>query len=589
MSKKAFWCWLGGVILATAAATWAVLEYAHRNPDSWLAHMFRHAGVLWEKQSTPTPSWLNNAPSSGAASLRRSIPTNPSPSLPPDILEQSLRELKLLDELATSGQRNQSADQTEVASLFDEFTPEKIPIRPRLVPPDPSYEGTLVSEGRQSAPVASLEHLPVTPQPHSEPGVPEDLDEEVAQLESAERFEDCDETPGSCHDAEKDTQDTSGGTGALRGQCNTPGCVANWSDCLRYWLGWICADTSSPGRKTQPKANNDQAEETGGGRRTAKPSCADGGHCAASRPRGAVPQQGCETCPCAGEAGAASLKAPVLVRRVYPIADLIESHDQGHQLQQLIIETLGPHTWQGTAPSVNFIRPALCPNCNQKATPQPAPEQGIGYIRYYPGVQCLVVVQTSEVQKEIVDFLGELRRAARYRELSGTGATKSLPCPSPEGEHIVVVPVIRPVLVPVAIPVPVGVGEQELPPPEFRAPHQAPHDDQNALPTFPDRPFAPPKTPEKLPNCQRQDFPALEMLERFQEWWRGAMPHRSRLPDCQPILPAHPQILPVFPPQGPEDEADDLQGAHWDHEDCDDLEDFQPLETELHPPIGEAD
>jgi hypothetical protein len=81
-----------------------------------------------------------------------------------------------------------------------------------------------------------------------------------------------------------------------------------------------------------------------------------------------------------------------LVRRVYPVADLVGASGKADNLIEVLTTTIGPGSW--------------------------APEGGPGTIAYFAEGQCLVVSQSAAVQDEVRQLLEELR-AARPAQRKG--------------------------------------------------------------------------------------------------------------------------------------------------------------------------
>ncbi|GBD36732.1 hypothetical protein HRbin36_01860 [bacterium HR36] len=504
-------------------------------------------------------------------------------SLPPELLEQHLRELKLLDQWASANAPTTSGNSTP--SSHDPFSPETIPVPPRPAVADkPEQDTVTLSDGRPLAPVASVEILPIAPQPPQRDAVPEDLDDETAEQTPAnsaiqddanEPSQDNEDAGSSCAQHRED------GFVAALGLCNAPGCVCDWVERFVAWLGQFCPCSTPHARGSLPAScavlPQSEASEPGhcngcgGGARYVQ--CTE-----AARTIADSATQRAESC-----SRSCPRQAPVLVRKVYPVADLIGSHDEGTTLCQLVTDFVACNTWL-CEPQSSGVELEVAPHCRAAACQAPRPQEKVrGRIAYFPGAACLVVLHVPEVQREVAEFLGELRRAAQLQELELRPAAGGMDSgPGKEPPNVLVIPVVRHVFVPVAVPVPVGVPDHKLPPPEqFRIPPASPDDED--FPASPARRFAPPATPEKLPNCQPPEPGPGFPWHRFWDSWRGGMPALPLRPEFLPQHPKAPRTLPNTPPcPAPNDSA----SPPAETEDCPDLEDFHPLETDLHPPIG---
>lgn len=590
MPSKTPWWLLGAILVATATATLAILEYAHRRPDSRVAQLLRRARLLSQPSSHPEQQpGTQPGHSSHVAKHSSNVP---GPSLPPDVLEQGLRELKLLDQLAVQQLfPNPSVANNDGSQPNDEFAPEKIPVPPRLALADAdTLDNTPVPDGRSLAPVVSLEVLPVAPRPRQTEPVPDDLDDETAER-----------VPDDCHaepekldlpSADTDSEDQPPREGkaspGTMGLCNSPGCVSDLGDCLSNYHAklscWLEKLETCWTRTAQvvEKVARLVAKQAycflGTG--TCRERC--------DQARGCFPNANHSLARCCASADSRSCQEPAkVVRRVYPVGDLLETAEDGQVLRDLVAEFVRPYSWQ----SYQQLPGCSCSNLptlgsdspNDGEKPASCQKAFRGKIEYYPACRCLIVLHTPDVQKEVAAFLSELRRAARLAQSEPKPVHYgSAPCPLEKPERVIVLPVMRPVIVPVAVPVPVGVPDEEPSWPQFRIP-QTP-DDEN-IPEQPAHQLVP-KTPERLPDCQR--FPA-RLRANNQPWCsptRGATPQVPLPPEITPRILPHSHTLPMLPQAPQQRPSNRLEKQHPDDLEEPGPEDFQPLETDLLPPIG---
>ena len=578
MQNRSNWWLVTATVVATAMATLAVLEYVHRHPAS------RPSWWRWRtatSQDESTPRLQIQGITASDSSRSAWISAEPPAAVPPDVLQQGLRELRLLDQCASSPM---SADASEPSVVgVDDFLPEKIPVPPRCLSGNEgaSEERPTIPDGRTLLPVVSVEVLPVAPNPLSPSETPEDLDSDTAeppgqadaercrqtQPEDARTDDSADPTPAPQEDAEEPGDSYSFaapfslGQLAVVGVGNAP-CqaeVASIADILRCvvkLVGWVCdCGPASTNDCRSYRSASVEPEACTRCCRSGQSSTASGRQSAeALQPTQAAPAVCANKCERGGDRSVSQRPAqPKLIRRVYPVAELVESPEDSTDLENLIAEILD----------------CECPYTRQ------------GLVRYYNGTRCLVVMETSDNHARIVALLNELRQAAREQWQSvGARAAPPVPaspgkhpqpCPAGELERVLVVPIVRPVLVPVAVPVPVGVPDTELPPPPFRVPDSGSGEEE--CPECPAQRLAPPTTPEQLPDCPCDPAELLPALRRFFEPLRGAVPETE--PDRD--LRRCPETPPVFPGQ------DDNGEEPCPPEDC---EDIQPLETDLYPPIG---
>ncbi|MCS7167331.1 MAG: hypothetical protein RMI91_07375 [Gemmatales bacterium] len=578
MSSKATWWWLGGIVIGSAAATWAVLEFAQRHPESQLAHWFRRFGLLASPQSKNWRQLPTSIPAPVDLAGHYILPTHPKVTLPPDILDQSLRELKLLDTTALTASELPSRDQIVASSDQDEFAPEKIPVPPRLV--QTGSPQVVPLDIRSSGHSGSDETNAAPPQSSEEAVIPEDLDDETSQpapVDQGQQHQECNQP--SCN---IDHDCVCPANGYVAGLCDLTTPLDSWAGFVRQWIGHFCKcgaggyTTGHSHSKTKSLTpSRAPSHQKSNARSKARSDTYE-------HPRGAVPKpEGAAACPCPCQMSEKSALA--FVCRVYPVAHLIETHEQGQELEQVINEAVAPGTWQKSSGCAVAAWPQGA--CTDDVRPATASTSKRGYVKYVSGPRCLVVVHTAQVQREVAELLRQMRRAACSPIPAYGSATESVPSPPPEAEHVLVVPIIRPVFIPVAIPIPVGMPEQELPPPQFRVPPGMPHE-EDETPTLPHRPFAPPKTPEKLPDCQPKFVLPADWLEHFSEWWRGTIPQLPLRAPAFPNCPAPPHTLPIVPSHDPQHKPDHSDGKIPEADDSDDWEDYQPLETDLSPPVG---
>jgi hypothetical protein len=117
----------------------------------------------------------------------------------------------------------------------------------------------------------------------------------------------------------------------------------------------------------------------------------------AARPceAGACEARGCSTQTCTG------CCESQLVRRIYPVSHVADPDDGAcvGRLVLLVCKMVAPSTWEACG--------------------------GRGVVEYYPPGKCLVVLQTTDVQKEVEQFLGELGQAVASAQDRPTPMTSS--------------------------------------------------------------------------------------------------------------------------------------------------------------------
>ena len=589
MHGKSNWGLLTATVLATAIATLAVLEYLHRHPDCRLGRWWHSA------QQTISPS----EPATLRLQLRAwqssdSSPTAESdspPSIPPDILQQSLRELRLLDQFASGSAASEPAVTSDPA--VDEFCPEKILVPPRCVPADAdmSQERIANRDGRTLAPVVGVETLPVAPKPVILENTPDDLDDDTArQTEPAngtpgdpEQSEPAEETvPVSPQSSASLTHKFSVSYARVVAVANGPCCtdveivveVRKQVNNLLNWLcGWCqvlddnCCRSTCHTRVSKRgdcccHCRCEQAKkQTDSDTRDSPVKTHHVRSCDANQSGQNCPRRAC--------------LPPVqamLVLRVYPVADLVESAKDGCDLEALVAKLVGSQCVPDAR--LGYL-------CQISTDDRSRDEQA--WVAYHNGCRALVVMETFENHGRIAAFLSEMRKAARTKnELEracrcqeASESTRELPCPVGEPERVLVVPMVRPVFVPVAVPVPVGIPDTELPLPQFRVPD--PGSDDEDCPECPARRFVLPTTPEQLPDCRGMPAEILPMLRQLFEQLRGAIPKVTPEYPQSPKRNSYPSTLPVLPADQP-DSDDDCPPY--------DDEDLQPLESDLSPPVG---
>ena len=102
--------------------------------------------------------------------------------------------------------------------------------------------------------------------------------------------------------------------------------------------------------------------------------------------------------------------ADSLVRRVYPVADLVAPLPE-MKINAECAKVDKPEKSRPTREDwlieqlLNTVQPASW-----------AAHDGAGTVDYFPMAACLIVNQTPEGQKQVADRLAELRAAARYRK-----------------------------------------------------------------------------------------------------------------------------------------------------------------------------
>ncbi len=589
MHGKPNWGLLTATVLATAIATLAVLEYLHRHPDCRLGRWWHSAQQTVSPTEPATPRLQLRAWQSSDSSPTAE-PDSP-PAIPPDILQQSLRELRLLDQFASGSGASEPAVASDPAG--DEFSPEKIPVPPRcvLADADTLQERIAIPDGRTLAPVVSVETLPVAPKPVIPENTPDDLDDDTAtQTDPAndtpgdpEQSEPAEKTaPVSPQSSASPTHKFSTGDARVIAVANSPCCtdmeivveVRKQVNNLLNWLcGWCQVSDDNCCRSTFHT-----------------PVSKSGDCCCRCRCEQAKKQTDCDTGDSPGKTHQIRSSdadqsgqnyphraclppvQPKLMLRIYPVADLIESAEDGLDLEALLARLLGSQ---------------CCPDarlsylCQISGDDRPRDQQG--WVAYHNGCRALVVMETHENHGRIAAFLTEMRKAVRAKSeverarrcQEASESRREPPCPVGEPERVIVVPIVRPVLVPVAVPVPVGVPDTELPPPQFRVPDSSSEDED--CPECPARRFVLPTTPEQLPDCRGMPAEILPMLRQLFEQLRGAIPNATPERPQSPKRNSCPSTLPVLP--GDQPDSDD---------DCPpyDDEDLQPLETDLSPAIG---